>query len=141
MGVGGGGWGRDCQSHHLQCSRITSHLKHLGLLPTLYFGEENREMTQVIISITSFDLIVFLDTIYLQQFPVLLSSYFIVLSLFLSRVQMIDSKTGTSGGFLASSCGLFNPSSLTDFYVKYNHLASALRTRALSLDYRHECGK
>lgn len=55
----------------------------------------------------------FLDTICLQQFPVLLSSYFMVFSLFSPRIKVIDSMTRTSG-LLVSSWGSLKSFSSTD---------------------------
>ena len=46
---------------------------------------------------------------------------------------MIDSQIGALGGLLVSGWGLLKSSLYIHFYVKYNHLAFALRTRAIRI--------
>lgn len=108
-------------------------LQCLGLLSTLCLPEEGRGGSLGNMSITCLDVTLFLDTVSLYQFPVLLNSYFMVLSHFSSRRRMIDSQIGALGGLLVSGWGLLKSSLYIHFYVKYNHLAFALRTRAIRI--------
>ena len=103
-----------------------------GCFP-LCLPEEGRGGSLGDMSITCLDVTLFLDTVSLYQFPVLLNSYFMVLSHFSSRRQMIDSHIGALGGLLVSGWGLLKSSLSIHFYVKYNHLAFALRTRAIRI--------
>lgn len=107
-------------------------LQCLGLLSTLYLPEEGRGGSLGDMSVTCFDVTLLLDTVSLYQFPVLLNSYFMVFSHFSSRRRMIDSQIGALG-LLVSGWGLLKSSLYIHFYVKYNHLAFAFRTRAIRI--------